>query len=163
MYLLDAPIVLALRRARDGGADPGLVAWASDVAPQSLVLSAITLHELEEGARRIMRNDRAAGFAWRAWLDDQVARAFEQRILPIDAAVVRRAAPLGYADPRDGLIAGTALEHGLTLVTLRRRAFRAGRVKLFDPTGYVAHVGDGDWRQATGATPAWIKNLFVRS
>lgn len=163
MHLLDAPIVLALRGARDEGADPGLVAWASAVAPQCLFMSAITLHELEEGARRAKRRDRAAGAAWRAWLDDRVARAFEHRILAVDAAVVRRAALLDYADPRDGLLAGTALEHGLTLVTTRPRAFRAGRVKLLDPTGYVANAGDGDWRQAAHATPAWLKNLFVRS
>lgn len=161
MHLLDTPVVLAIRDVRGGNAAPGLAAWASAVVPQSLFISAITLHELEGAAIRAARTDRAAGALWRAWLDDQVARAFEGRVLAVDAAVVRRAALLDYADPRDGLIAGTALEHGLTLATLRPRAFRAGRVKLFDPAGYVA--GDGDWRQATRAAPAWIKNLFVRS
>jgi predicted nucleic acid-binding protein len=104
-----------------------------------------------------------AGAAWRAWLDDQVMRAFDGRILAIDAAIVRRAARLDYADQRDALIAATALEHGLTLVTMRPRAFKAGKVKLFDPTAYVAASGEGDWRQATRAAPVWIKNLFVRS
>jgi predicted nucleic acid-binding protein len=163
MHLLDTPVVVALRDARSGRADPGLTDWASGVAPQSLFISAITLHELEGIAARTMRKDRAAGALWRAWLDDQVVRAFDGRVLAIDAAIVRRAAAIDYADQRDGLIAATALEHGLTLATLRPRAFKAGRVKTFDPSRYVVDAGEGDWRQASRAAPAWIKGLFVRS
>jgi predicted nucleic acid-binding protein len=163
MHLLDTLVVIALRDARGGRADPGLTDWASGTAPQSLFISAITLHELEGIAARAMRKDRAVGALWRTWLDDQVARAFDGRVLAIDAAIVRRAAALDYADQRDGLIAGTALEHGLTLATLRPRAFKAGRVKLFDPSRYVVDAPDGDWRQASRAAPAWIKGLFVRS
>jgi len=162
MHLLDTPVVVALREARSGRADPALTAWASEAAPQSLFVSAITLHELEGMAARVARRDRAGGAAWRRWLDDQVARAFDGRVLAVDAAIVRRAARLDYADQRDGLIAATALEQGLTLATLRPRAFRAGKVRLLDPTTFVADRGD-DWRQATRATPAWVKNLFVRS
>jgi len=163
MHLLDTPVVVALRDARSGRADPALGAWASGVAPQSLFISAITLHELEDIAARAARRERAAGASWRTWLDDQVARAFDGRVLAIDAAIVRRAAALDYADQRDGLLAATALEHGLTLATLRPRAFKAGRVKTFDPSRYVADAGEGDWRQASRAAPAWIKGLFVRS
>jgi predicted nucleic acid-binding protein len=163
MHLLDTPVVVALRDARSGRADPALSAWASGVAPQSLFISAITLHELEGIAARTARKDRAAGALWRTWLDDQVARAFDGRVLAIDAAIIRRAAVLDYADQRDGLLAATALEHGLALATLRPRAFKAGRVKTFDPSHYVADAGEGDWRQASRAAPAWIKGLFVRS
>ena len=162
MHLLDTPVVLALRDAR-GKADPGLVAWAAELLPPSLFISAITLHELEENARQAMRKDRTVGATWRAWIDDQVLRAFDRRILAVDAAVVRRAARLDYADQRDALLASTALEHGLSLATLRPGAFRSGRVKVLDPTGYVASTGQGDWRQAVRATPMWLKNLFERS
>ena len=163
MHLLDTPVVVALREARGGRADPGLTDWASGTAPQSLFISAITLHELEGVAARAMRKDRAAGALWRTWLDDQVARAFDGRVLAIDAAIVRRAAGLDYADQRDGLIAGTALEHGLTLATLLPRAFTAGRVKLFDPSRYVVDATDGDWRSASLSAPAWSKDVFWRS
>jgi predicted nucleic acid-binding protein len=163
VHLLDTPVVVALRDARSGRADPALSGWASGVAAQSLFISAITLHELEGVATRVSRKDRAAGASWRAWLDDQVTRAFDGRVLAIDAAIVRRAAALDYADQRDGLIAATALAHGLTLATLRPRAFKAGRVKIFDPSRHVADAPEGDWRQASRAAPAWIKGLFVRS
>ena len=160
MHLLDTSVVLALRTARAGKADPGLTAWATSVARQSLFIGALTLHELE---REAARQDKAGGALWRAWIDDQVMRAFSGRVLAIDAPVVRRAAQLPYDDQRDALMAATALEHGFTLVTLRPRAFRAGRVKLFNPTGYVPETGVDDWRQAARTGPAWIKNLFVRS
>lgn len=163
MHLLDTATVIDLRAARDRGADHGLTAWASGVATQSLFISAITLHELEGVAAQSTRRDRGDGARWRSWIDDHVMRAFDGRVISVDAAIVRRAAQLGYADQRDGLIAGTALEHGLTLVTSRTRAFKGGKVKLFDPAGYTATPAADDWRNATRAAPAWIKNLFVRS
>ncbi|QDZ09146.1 type II toxin-antitoxin system VapC family toxin [Sphingomonas panacisoli] len=159
MHLLDTSIVLALRNARAGVAEPGLTAWASALPRESLFISAITLHELEEQARTT-RQDRAQ---WRTWIDDHVTRAFDGRVLPVDAAVVRRAGQLERGGARDGLLAATALEHRLTLATLRPRAFKASRVKTFDPTGFVPSTQIEDWRQAAQAAPAWIKNLFVRS
>ena len=160
MHLLDTAVVIALRDARGPSADPGMVAWAGGVARQSLFISALTLHELEGHAAR---QDKAALALWRTWIDDHVMRAFKERVLSIDASVVRRAAALGYEDQRDGLLAATALEHSFTLVTMRPKAFKGGRVKLFNPVGYVPEVGVDDWRQAARAGPGWIKNLFVRN
>jgi len=45
---------------------------------------------------------------------------FDDRNLPVDAAVARRSASLHVPDPRplrDGLIAATALVHGMMVVT----------------------------------------------
>ena len=163
MHLLDTPVVGALRDARAGTADPGIKSWALAVSRHSLFISAVTLHELEAMAARAGRQDRSIGMNWRAWIDDRVMRAFDGRILAVDAAVVRRSAQLHYDDSRDGLIAATALVHGLTLATLRPSAFKAGRVKLFNPAGYIPEASMDDWRHAARAGPAWIKNLFVRS
>lgn len=157
MHLLDTPIVLGLRHARDGRRDRGLSAWAAQAPRHSLFMSALTLLELEGIATQ------DASGRWRIWLDDHVLRAFDGRILAIDAAIVRRAGQLGYGDTRDSLLAATALEHGLTLATDRPRAFKAGRVKTFDPATYIHETSVEDWRQAARATPAWVKNLFVRS
>lgn len=163
MHLLDTPVVLALRDAKAAGGDAGLSLWASGVARQSLFVSALTLHELERHAAHALHRDRNVGALWRDWIDGSVMRAFDGRILPVDAATVRRAATLDYGDARDALLAAAALEHGMTLVTFRTRAFRAGRVKTFDPTGYAPEPSVDDWRQAARATPAWIRGLFVRS
>jgi toxin FitB len=165
MYLLDTPIVFELREAKSGRADPGLSAWAAAAARRDLHISAIALLELESAAAALERRDKGGGKAVRLWIADKVVPAFDGRILPVDAAVVRRRALIPYSDPRDGLLAATALEHGLILVTRNTAAFKAGRVKLFNPAGYApdAAENDTDWRQAARAAPLWLKNLFVRS
>lgn len=165
MYLLDTGVVLELRKARAGRADPGLASWAAGVPRQSLFLSALSLVELDSGAAQAAREDKAAGAALRAWIDGQVLPAFDGRILPIDAAIARRRAALGYADARDGLLAATALEHGLILATPTPAAFRAGRVKVFNPWGYAPDPAEeeGDWGQAGRTGPLWLRNLFVRT
>ncbi|MET0309071.1 MAG: type II toxin-antitoxin system VapC family toxin [Sphingomonas sp.] len=165
MFLLDTPVVLELRKARAGRTDPGLAGWAAGVPRQSLFLSALSLIELDSGAAAVERKDKAGGAALRSWIDVQVVPAFEGRILPVDAAVARRRGQLNYVDARDGLIAATALEHGLTLVTRTPGAFKTGRVKLFNPWGYAPDAFDeeADWGQAARTGPLWLKNLFVRT
>ena len=165
MYLLDTPIVFALRQARSGAADPGFVAWAAEVPRERLFVSAISLVELEATVAQTMRRDKAAGTALRTWLDGQVVPAFEGHVLALDAAVARRRGQLALAETRDALLAATALEHGLTLVTRNLAAFKGARVKLFDPWGYQpsAQDEDSDWRTAGRSGPLWLRNLFVRT
>ena len=165
MYLLDTQIVFELRGAKAGRTDAGLAAWAAGIAREDMFISALALLELEGDAARLERKDKAAGAALRAWIGEQVMRAFEGRILPVDAAVVRRRAALPYAETRDGLLAATAIEHGLTLVTRNLAAFKGGRVRTFNPWGYTpaSTEEDADWRQAARTGSLWLKNLFVRS
>jgi predicted nucleic acid-binding protein len=163
MYLLDTPVVFELRKAKAGQTDAGLTTWAAGVARQNLFVSALTLLELENSAMRQERIDKAAGTAVRDWIDSAVMTAFEGRILPVDVAVVRRRAQLPYADSRDGLMAATAIEHGLILVTRNTAAFKAGRVKVFNPWGYTPDDEGDDWGQAGRSGPLWLKNLFVRT
>jgi hypothetical protein len=50
-------------------------------------------------------------------------------------------------------------------VTHRVSAFRVGRVKLLNPSGYVAQPSDEDedWSHGTGTGQQWLKNLYVRA
>lgn len=163
MYLLDTEVVFELRNAKSGGAGTGLTAWATGVQRTSLFISAITLLELEAGAGRTERNDKAAATTLRHWLDAQVGPAFEGRILPVDAMVVRRRAHLALTVTRDALLAATALEHGLILVTRDTAAFKAARVKLLNPWDYTPEAPDDeDWGQASKSGSLWLRNIFVR-
>jgi len=165
MFLLDTGIVLELRKAKAGQSDAGLAAWAGREALAQEARPGAPLPATRSTAARLGRRDRDAGLVVRDWIDQRVMPAFEGRVLPVDAAVVRRRAQLPYANTRDGLLAATALEHGLTFVTHRVSAFRAGRVKLLNPSGYVAPPGDedDDWAHGAQTGHQWLKNLYTRA
>jgi hypothetical protein len=70
---------------------------------------------------------------------------------------------LGYADFRDGILAATALQHGLAIATRHTQNFRAGKVRTVNPWAYTADADDLDWRGASRSAPIWLKSLFVRA
>lgn len=136
MFLLDTNTVSELRKLRAGKADPGVTAWAAQVQPSALFVSVITIHELELGVLLKERRDPAQGALLRQWLEQAVLPAFAGRILPVDLAVARRSAALHNPDPPsfpDGLIAATALVHGLVVVTRNLADFKARGVPLLNP------------------------------
>ena len=130
MYLLDTNVVSELRKVRLGKADRHVANWADNIDAADLYLSAITIQELEIGVLLAERRDPSQGAIFRAWMNDHVMPAFTGRILVVDTAVALRSARLHVPDPRpvrDGLIAATALVHGMTVVTRN--------VDDFEPTG----------------------------
>ena len=132
MYLLDTNVVSELRKVRVGKADRHVAVWADSVDAADLYLSVITIQELEVGVLLLERRDPRQGAIFRTWLNDHVLPAFTGRILPIDTAVALRSAQLHvpHVRPvRDGLIAATALVHGMRVVTRN--------VADFEPTGVV--------------------------
>lgn len=136
MMLLDTNVVSELRKAGDGRADPNLVAWLSDKDASQFYLSVISLMELEIGVLRIERRDGAQGALLRRWLEDRVKPAFAGRVLAIDSNVALRCAHLHIPDPtseRDALIAATALEHAMCVVTRNVKDFAPTGVRLINP------------------------------
>jgi predicted nucleic acid-binding protein len=136
MYLLDTNVVSELRRAKTGKANPSVITWVESVSVGSLFLSAISVLELELGVLLIERRDTQQGVLLRAWFEHQVLPAFAGRILAVDVAVARRCARLHVPDPRserDALIAATALNHRLTVVTRNEADFQPTGVKMLNP------------------------------
>lgn len=136
MFLLDTNVVSELRKIRAGKADRNVAAWADSLDAADLFISAITLQELEIGVLLAERRDPVQGAMIRAWLDRHVLPAFAGRILAVDMAVALRSARLHVPDPRpvrDGLIAATALVHGMTVVTRNVADFKPTGVTVFNP------------------------------
>jgi predicted nucleic acid-binding protein len=134
MFLLDTNVISELRRPKR--ANPKVAKWAGGIPAVQFFLSAISILEIERGALQIARKDKAQGKVLRAWIDDYILVHFEQRILAIDTSVASRCAHLHIPDPkseRDGLIAATALVHGMTVVTRNVADFAATGVEILNP------------------------------
>ena len=132
-WLLDTNVVSELARPHPDGR---VLSFLSNI--DNAYLSMITLHELDFGRRRASGPRRRAELgAWLAALEDEYA----ERILPIEQATATEAAQLraDAADKgrtlqlADALIAGTAIQHRLTIATRNTRDFDDGGVAAFDP------------------------------
>lgn len=134
-YLLDTCVVSELSRPRP---NPGVVAWMSETDVASLHLSAITIGEVRRGALRLPAGKRRRALA--DW-SERLRRSFSGRVLPIEESVVLRWAEIAARAEKsgrpgsfaDGLIAATALERGLTLVTRNVTDFEPFGVSLLNP------------------------------
>lgn len=134
MFLLDTNVISELRRPDK--ADRNVVAWANAIPAANFFISAVSILEIELGARLIERKDVKQGAVLRAWIDDHILARFEDRILPIDTAVAQRCAQLRVPNPRgerDALIAATALVLGLTIATRNVGDFEPTGVPLLNP------------------------------
>jgi toxin FitB len=136
MYLLDTNVISELRKAGDGRAHPGVLAWFANVDAAETFVSAIVLMELEIGILRLERRDARQGAQLRAWMNQKVLPEFEKRTLAIDLPVAVCRARLHVPDPRqerDALIAATALVHSLTVVTGNVTDFSGTGVAVINP------------------------------
>lgn len=134
MFLLDTVVLSELRRRER---DPGVVSWIAKQRPSDLFLSVVTIGEIERGI--MLQQAKNAHFATTlsAWLD-KMMYLYGDRILQIDTAVARRWGRLSAEIGNDGadlLIAATAQEHGLTVVTRNLRHFLPTGVAALNPWG----------------------------
>lgn len=131
-WLLDTNVVSEIRKGSRG--DPGVVHWASGRDDEAW-LSVLTVGEIRRGIELKRRRDEVAAHHLDLWLQGLVT-SFASRILPVDQRVAEVWARLNVPDPRpvvDGLIAATAIVHGLTLVTRNAKDFEGTGVALLNP------------------------------
>ncbi len=136
-YLIDTNLLSELRRKQP---DTQVLAWFAERATQSLFLSVLTLGEIRKGIERL--DDTHADAARRQslgdWLEQDLPTFFLGRLLSVDAGVADRWGRLQALAGRplpaiEGLLAATALQHNLTLVTRNVKDFADMGVALFNP------------------------------
>ena len=134
-YLVDTNVLSELRRRLP---DPQVVAWFSGRSAQSLFLSVLTLGEIRKGIAALGHVDGARRQALSDWLEVDLPTFFLGRVLGVDAAVADRwgrlQAQAGRPLPAiDSLLAATALQHNLSLVTRNVRDFAGLGLSLVNP------------------------------
>lgn len=122
-YLLDTNVLSELRRKTP---DSSVVEWFSRRPASTLFLSVLTLGELRKGIEGVANAERR--MALTDWLETDLSGFFAGRILPVDAQVADRWGRLVAAAGRplpavDSLLAATAVQHGLSMVTRNSRDF----------------------------------------
>jgi predicted nucleic acid-binding protein len=115
-FLLDTNIPSELTRQKSAAQ---VERWLEDANDEELYFSVISLGEILKGITILPVSKRRVGL--QEWLDGTLRPWFEGRILPVTAAIAERWGVLSgerqlqgkQVRLADGLIAATALHHGL--------------------------------------------------
>ena len=138
-YLIDTNVLSELRRKVP---NPSVVNWFSNRPATTLYLSVLTIGELRKGIETLI--DTSRRLALLDWLEADLPQFFIGRILLVDLAVADRwgrlVAQAGRPLPAiDSLLAATALQHGLHLVTRNQRDFELPGLEVINPWNAVEH------------------------
>jgi predicted nucleic acid-binding protein len=136
-YLLDTNVISEYTHAKPPG--ERVRNWIDAQDEKALYLSALTLGEIRKGVTLLPASSRRSQL--QEWLEVDLPARFEGRVLAIDAKVADRWGAMaglarlqGIALPIiDGLVAATALTHGLTMVTRNVRDFTVWQVPVINP------------------------------
>ena len=132
MYLLDTDVLSALRRRQR---NPAVEEWYTRQSSSNLHISVITLGEVQRGVSQEARRNSEFADDLAKWFR-RVVTEYGDRVLPIDLRVAQRWGQLtidiGNTNP-DLLIAATALEHNLAIVTRNVRHFAPTGVTIVNP------------------------------
>ena len=135
-FLLDTNVISEVISPRPSS---NVIEWIEATDESLLYLSVLTIGEIRKGISKLAVGRKRASLE--AWLDNDVMLRFSGRILPINIAIAVRwgrisadAAANGTPIPViDGLLAGTAIHHSLTIVSRDEGfSFTAG-VEVFNP------------------------------
>jgi predicted nucleic acid-binding protein len=132
-FLLDTNVVSELRRKQP---EPRVLQWFEQVSDDKLYLSVLTIGEIRRGIERL--TDSAQQRRLTDWLEGTLFPWLGSQLLAVNLAVAEQwghlCASAGRPLPTiDSLLAATAMEHGLTLVTRNVADFQFAGLKVFNP------------------------------
>ena len=131
--LVDTNVISELRKA--DRADARVAARARGLAPEDIATSVIVLAEICRGIEQKRLRDPPQADALDTWFD-RLRDGLGPWILPVDDRIAEAWARMSIPDPVPligGLIAATALVHGLVLATRNVADMRRTGAVLLDP------------------------------
>ena len=132
-YLLDTNIISELQKG--ARATSSVQDWFAQASYGDLFLSVLIIGELQQGIARLRRRDAPQAGRLAEKLRT-LESTFQDRILPITTPIAKRWAENNVPNPLplvDGLLAATAQEHGLILVTRNTRDVAPSGVATLNP------------------------------
>lgn len=132
MFLLDTVMVSELRKRSPARS---VLAWLRKRREEELFLSVVTIGEIQRGIAAKRGSDPGFADELTRWLDT-LLQVYGDRVLPMGADIARRWGELSWKAGHGGadlLIAATALQHDLTVVTRDVRHFEPLGVAVFNP------------------------------
>lgn len=135
-YLVDTNVPSELTREKP---DTRVTEFLEKAGRESLFLSVMTVGEVCKGIDMLLAGQKRTTLQY--WLDHDVRPWFAGRILPVTEPIAERWGHMAAAAKRngaalalvDGILAATAIEHGLTLVTRNVKDFAGLGVELLNP------------------------------
>lgn len=132
-FLIDTNILSEIQKGERANA--GVRAWYAGVNPEDLYLSVLVIGEIRQGIERLRRRDSTQAERLEHRLR-AILGQMQGRILPVTEVIAQRWGFLNAPNPLpviDGLLAATALEHRLTLVTRNLRDVQRTPAALLNP------------------------------
>ena len=131
-YLIDTVVLSELRKKNRS---ESVVEWFHSARGVDIFLSVVTVGEIERGIIQQQQVNLEFSQELTKWLDG-ILLNYADRILPITVNIARRWGELSARIGNSGadiLIASTALEHGLSVVTRNERHFIPTGVPVINP------------------------------
>ncbi|MBU3566634.1 type II toxin-antitoxin system VapC family toxin [Polynucleobacter alcilacus] len=131
MYLLDTNIISELRRPKPHG---GVLEWYKNITEQDLFISAVSIGEIQTGIELTRTQDKKKAETLEQWLQ---SIANIHNVLPMTGSTFRLWAKLMHSQTNtvreDAMIAATAIEKDLIVVTRNTKDFKRFKLQLLNP------------------------------
>ena len=131
MYLLDTNIISELRRPKPHGA---VLEWYKNITEEDLFISAVSIGEIQAGIELTRPQDKKKAAILEQWLQ---SISNIHNVLPMTGSTFRLWAKLMHSQTNtvreDAMIAATAIEKDLIVVTRNTKDFKRFKLQLLNP------------------------------
>lgn len=135
-YLLDTCVISELVAKQP---NPQVLKWIDSIDADGVYISVITVGEITKGIEKLPNSKRRQELS--DWLENELLIRFQDNLIELDVNILIQWGKLnarleldGQRAPAiDSLIAATALEHGLILITRNESDFAGTGVEILNP------------------------------